>query len=561
MPTPATIGVVPPAALRQRPRLFSALEALFEARFEEREAGQEAGLDAALVFGGPPAAEEARVPVLRYALSDERPPAAPESVVTFGRADSVDVRLRGRELSEGGLGTIRARLDGGEPLAWDRAGPVWASDRPDAETALVAPRELGHDEPLRDRLSAGRFLELAPLVHLLRRATGYDGWRRPPSRAAFVFDDPNLHWRSYGYIRFAELARNAREHGYHAAMAIIPLDCWYAHPSAARHFRPGEPLSLTMHGNDHVFHELGLRVEVPDAVPLFEQAVRRVSGLERRAPLHVDRVMVPPHEVCSDEMMESMLQPGIEAVCRAPVWWREWSPERIRTARWTMSEMSPSGAPVLGRHKVADPRSRDEVLLNVFLDQPAILYGHHVDVADGYGLLEEAAARLNAVEGLTWASLGSIARSNSSTRTDGDVLRVRLFSRAGAVDVEPGTRAIRVELPFYERYESDLLVSGGRAFEIASEDGAVCATIPVDDGVTCVEMRLVRREEGPASEERRRLAPRAVARRASRELRDRAHPLLRRLGLESSLRRLEAAYVGRMTARERAGKPRGGDGR
>ena len=546
-----TIGVTPPSALRQRPRLFSALEALFGVRFEGRERGQGGALDAALVFDGPPAEEDARVPVLRYVLPDERPSDAASATVTLGRADAVDVRLRGRQLRETGLETIRARLDAGEPLAWDDAGAVWALDRRfGAETALVAPRELGHDEPLRDRLRAGRFLELLPLVHLLRRATGYDGWRRPPPRAAFVFDDPNLHWPSYGYIRFPDLAHHAREHGYHAAMAIIPLDCWYAHPTAARHFQPGDPLSLTMHGNDHVFHELGPRVGIRDAAPLFEQAVRRVSRLERRARLDVDRIMVPPHEVCSDEMMESMVQPGIEAVCRAPVWWNDWSPERIRTARWSMSEISPVGTPVLGRHKISDPRSGDEVLLNLYLDQPAILYGHHVDVADGYGLLEEAAARLNAVEGLTWSSLGSMARASSTTRPDGDVLRVRLFSRSALVDVGPGTRALEVELPFYERHESDRLICGGRSYETATENGALHATIPVYGAVTRVELRLVRR--GPAAGARRGLAPRAVARRATRELRDRAHPVLRRLGFEKSLRRLEAAYVGRMTARERS---------
>jgi hypothetical protein len=541
---------MPAAAFRQRPLLFSALESLFEVRFEERESGHAGGLDAAVAFDGVLAPGDTQVPVLRFALPDDRPAETSGSIVTFGHGERLDARLRGRRLEEFGLETVGARLPKGEPLAWDDAGPVWVvDDRTGAQTALVAPRELGLDEPLRDRLSAGRFLELLPLVDLLRRATAYSEWRRPPPRAVFVFDDPNLHWPSYGYIRFSDLARHARAHGYHAVMAIIPLDCWYAHPSAARQFRPGEPLSLTMHGNDHVFHELGLPVEIAEAMPLFEQAIRRVSKLERRTRLRVDRIMVPPHESCSDEMMESMLQPGIEAVCRAPIWWREWSPERIRTARWSMSELSPSGAPVLGRHKIADLRSSDEVLLNLYLDQPAILYGHHVDVADGYDVLAEAAGRLSSVEGLTWTSLSSIARANSITRSDGDVLRVRLFSRRAAVDVAPGTRALQVELPLYESFASDRLVRGGREYEITAQNGVARATIPLDDAATRVELRLVR--QGPASRTQPGLAPHAVARRATRELRDRMHPLLRRVGLEGALRRLEVVYVDRMAARER----------
>jgi hypothetical protein len=275
-----------------------------------------------------------------------------------------------------------------------------------------------------------------------------------------------------------------------------------------------------------------------------------VSKLEQRARLDVNRIMVPPHESCTDQMMESMLLPGIEAVCRAPIWWREWSPERIRTARWTMSEISPSGAPVLGRHKMADPLSNDEVLLNLYLDQPAILYGHHVDVADGYGVLAEAAARLNTVEGLTWSSLESIARTNSIAHSDGDVLRVRLFSRSAIVDVDPGTRALQVELPFYERYESDRLVHAGREHEIASANGVVHATIPLDDTRTRVELRLVR--QGAVSPARLRPSPHAVVRRVTRELRDRVHPVLRRVGLDRTLRRLEVVYVARMNARVNA---------
>ena len=59
-----------------------------------------------------------------------------------------------------------------------------------------------------------------------RRAGG-----APPLRAAIVFDDPNLRWRSYGYIDYRRLVEHADEHGYHAAMAMIPLDAGAAAPA------------------------------------------------------------------------------------------------------------------------------------------------------------------------------------------------------------------------------------------------------------------------------------------------------------------------------------------
>src|SRR3712207_7699471 len=50
------------------------------------------------------------------------------------------------------------------------------------------------------------------------------GWTPAPLRAAIMFDDPNLHWKSYGYIIYPELVEHAKEHNYHAVFATVPLD-------------------------------------------------------------------------------------------------------------------------------------------------------------------------------------------------------------------------------------------------------------------------------------------------------------------------------------------------
>ena len=78
---------------------------------------------------------------------------------------------------------------------------------------------------MRDLLRPGRFLELLPLAHFLQMVTD-----AVPTelRACFVIDDPNLHALRYGHISYPALAQHAEEHGYHAAMAMIPLDAWFA---------------------------------------------------------------------------------------------------------------------------------------------------------------------------------------------------------------------------------------------------------------------------------------------------------------------------------------------
>ena len=52
--------------------------------------------------------------------------------------------------------------------------------------------------------------------------------------AAFLVDDPNLHWTSYGHLSYPEIVRHANEHDYHVAMAMVPIDTGAAHPAAAR---------------------------------------------------------------------------------------------------------------------------------------------------------------------------------------------------------------------------------------------------------------------------------------------------------------------------------------
>lgn len=537
-----TIGVVPPRAFRERTRLFEALGRVFSVRFEERDDVASRGVDALVVIGqAPPVAD---VPVLEY-VRGEGSVGEQATTVAFAAAEGVDARLRGRHLRERALAGVPDRLGEGECLARDPAGMVWSTDAEDStQTALVAPDELAEHETLRGRLSAERFLALLPLVELLRRITDYWSWTRPAPRAVFVFDDPNLRWRSYGYIRFADLLSHAREHRYHAAIGLVPLDSRMVSKRAAQIFRDAPAhLSLAMHGNDHTYAELAVRRRPGEASALFERAVARIQDFERRTGLHVSRVMIPPYGVSSDEMLDAMLGPGIEALCRAPGWWTDWPVERGRAARWAMADVSPSGAPILGRHPLREPRALDEATLDLYLDQPAILYGHHYDVAEGYDGLAGAAAWLNGFTGLIWGSCEAAARSNAMTRLEGDLLRVRTCARTTLVPKPLGVRAIEVEVPAYERASLDRIVCGNVARSLERNGDVLRDSFELAHGDGSTELRIERRRERPA--ERSRTSTRAAVRRGTAELRDRAHPLADKLGLEPALRRLERAYRAR----------------
>ena len=379
--------------------------------------------------------------------------------VRFANSSLLDSRLRGRTLSHESLG--RGGLesdDADEVLAYVGDRPAWVKRRVSGEMTDVlafGPGRLEAGGFLRDEVAPGRFFRLLPLIHFLRDVCTASAWESPPTRAAFVIDDPNLHWRSYGYLRYPELVRHAREWAYHAVMAMIPLDCWYAHGSTVRLFhKNADVVSLCIHGNNHTSRELEQPGSRQDARALLAQSVRRIERFERRTGLHIARVMVPPHEACSSQSMSVMLDVGFEAACisRAYPWMpfgASDSPYNTPVAGhvlsgWRVAELLSDGFPVIARRGIDE---YDEIVLRSYLDQPVVLYGHVSDLAGGLERLAAAAAVVNSVPGAKWGSLEDIARSNFETRREGDILHLRPFARRVRVSIGPDIAAIHVRKP------------------------------------------------------------------------------------------------------------------
>ena len=174
------VGVFADCTATRRTRLLAALELAFPVRFEARRPGELGGLDAVLDRGNGVAAREAAAagtPALLM-LGDE-PAEAGVAAASFDLARSplLDPRLRGASLPDRRLlGGLHAEGAGDRPgpaatvLARWGEHPVWWAEGP-LRVALLAPRELGESEALRDRLCEDRALALLPLVEFLRGVT------------------------------------------------------------------------------------------------------------------------------------------------------------------------------------------------------------------------------------------------------------------------------------------------------------------------------------------------------------------------------------------------------
>jgi hypothetical protein len=519
------VAVCPPTEYRRRPRLFRGLEQALPVQFEGRQPGDYRGIDAIMLLADG-AAHEVPAGLPRFVATGTMSREL-AGTVEMGSSPLVDKSLRGRALLDDRAGGVQGLPDDrGTVLASCEGTVLWA--RSDAvDRVALAPEELRSKDALRDALVPARWLSLLPLVHFLRDVAGEHRWIRPPTRAMFIVDDPNLHWWSYGFVDFRRLAEEARAEGYHVAMATIPLDAWLVHPGVARLFRERQgALSLLLHGNDHAREELGQPRTDVEASALLAQALRRVEALERRSRLRLSRLMVAPHNRCSEQMMRAMALTGFEGLCHAGG--APGSTERL-LAGWEPADLLGGGLPVFPRRHIGSPR--DDLVLRSFLGQPLIVYAHHGDFTDGPDLLAESAAFINHEPAVTWGSAESLARSSYLTKREGALLHVRLFARRVRLDLDEDVEQIVVELPgSHGEPEQERL-----KLAIGEHRSSSCFTAAKSDrldarGPGTAEISLERVDrvdlEQIASPPRR---VRPIMRRAATEGRDRLGPVAARL--------------------------------
>jgi len=446
------VGVTPGSALRAHGELFNALESVFPVRFESRESGEYRELDAIVMLGPVEVPPSQPCLIAAEGHQDTVLTGAGDAAVRFGSHRGVDRSLRGAVLHDGRVGNLKSlRAERREEvIAEGPAGPVWTArfaGKHRLHTVAMSPAQPDSALPLRAQMREGQFLSLLPLVEFLREVTKRHEWSTPPLRATFVIDDPNLRRPTYGFIDFRALSSHAADHGYHAAVATVPLDSWPVSSAATRVFASNpSSISLAVHGNQHLRYELERFRSAANAREQMDQALRRVDALERRAGVRIDRVMAAPHERCSPVATAAMLHAGFEALTidRANPW-RFRPDEEKAVAGWELAELVSGGLPVLRREHVGV--SRGDLVLRAFLHQPLILYGHHNDLAEGPDRLASVAKEIDRLGDVRWKSLGEIARTNYLLRKTGSLLTVRMLCRRARLRVPEGVSEISVETP------------------------------------------------------------------------------------------------------------------
>ena len=532
------VGVCSPGPRDGGRRLFGSLAAAFPVSFEPRAPGEWRGLDAAIVLGVLPA-ESQPPPELPCLVAPDAPAGAGREVAGSCRLASdpeLPLALRGQTLSDEHA-PLGPPIDAGPAdavLGAGRGGAIWARIGRSGGAlyaSAAACDDLAGGEVLRQALSPGRSLGLLPLVHFLRHVARDLAWTPPGPRALFVIDDPNLRWTSYGHLNLRRLAEHAEAHGYHAALGMIPLDSRFPNRAAVGTVAGSERLSMVAHGANHEGPELLHTRSPEEARGMLAQAQRRLDRFEARTGLAVERVMIPPHGVCSMESMAAMLELGYEGVC---TFWPFPQPPGAVPAGWPLAGWEPAqllagGLPVLPRYPLTD-HPLEDLVLRAFLDQPLVVFGHHWDLADDLDRVAEVAAFVGRLGPVRWESAASLARGNFSTRRDGELMRVRMFGRQAALEVPASCRALSIEVPrcHGEARRHHVVVNGSSSMLTTSAEGDARVAVEVEQGSVAVRLVPELRHD-PDSVPRPPVRVRPVLRRLATEARDRSLPALSRL--------------------------------
>ena len=450
-----------------------------------------------------------------------------ESTVKFADSTLVPFPFRGRSLrakiaAEPRILDLRS---GEQALASTDRGPVWSvfaqEGVPHFRSGFVLPA-ITPKEDLKDVLNEDRFFELLPLLHWVRKLCAGTAFEGPPLGACFIFDDPNLHWKRYGFVDFEKIVAHAKRENYHVSFATIPLDSWFTHQKTAELFKnnPGH-ISLAIHGNNHTKCELAKDYTPTERASLLSQAIRRIERFESRTGLRVSRAMVPPHGACSEEMLAALPRFGFECACishgslRAHNKSRPWT----KTVGFLSSE-SVHGCPVLPRWGFAG-NTTNAILLAAFLNQRVILRGHHQDLKDGIELLDEYARLINSL-GVSWASLAELSRTNYYQRLEGTTCTLKAIGRKLTFQLPQQATNLIVESPEDDSCRT-WKISGLNGNDLVARSGEVLS-LPARRS-TGISLQALPPQPLPAGRISNRLMGRAVVRRVLAEVRDRLSPL------------------------------------
>lgn len=283
------------------------------------------------------------------------------------------------------------------------------------------------------------FWDIAPVMMFLKYALGEQCWHSPGDYANFTIDDPWLI-EPYGCLSYNGLLKEMELANFHTTIAFIPYNFDRSSLEVASLFRSHpDKFSICIHGNNHDHWEFyryesdatNLRRAKPlaDQEENIRQALARMETFQRKLSVNYDRVMVFPQGIAPQKTLALLKKYHFLATCNGgqhgnvpldvempidPIW-------QLRSI-YTQYENFPSLKRYMPEKEM--PRaSQNRIAIDLFLDNPLLLWAHHDFFRDGSHAFNKTAQAANTIQpDLQWNSLGEIAQHLylERRRDDGD---------------------------------------------------------------------------------------------------------------------------------------------
>ncbi len=276
------------------------------------------------------------------------------------------------------------------------------------------------------------FSLLAPYMIFISYAAGDYGWHPDGHYANLTIDDAWLT-RSYGHLDYAALLPQMEQHNFHTTVAFVPWNFDRSEPDIVSLFTSHQDrYSVCIHGNNHSHREFNAYSKNPlaDQVADIKQAVARMERFHSLTGVGYDRFMVFPQAVAPEPTFEALKKYeflGTANYQNVPLG----QPFPTDLSYWLRPyTVSYGNLASFARYPAGGPVPRQEVLIQAFLGNPVLFYGHEFLFYPGIDAFNPYADFLNQIQPDTkWTSLGEIARhSHLLRRRDDGGFDVWMFS-------------------------------------------------------------------------------------------------------------------------------------
>lgn len=270
-----------------------------------------------------------------------------------------------------------------------------------------------------NRISKENFYEIAPFMMFIRYSCKDRCWHSNKYFANLTIDDPWLR-EPYGNLSYFGLLGEMKKEKFHTTIAFVPWNYDRSEPDVATLIRnnPGY-YSIVIHGDDHnhkEFYELSNDGKLQaKQLNLYEkkikQALARMEKFKELTKIPYDSIMVFPHNIAPQYTFRLLKKYGFLATVNSrnvPQGAPEPNDPTYRL-RWVTTDFEdfPSY-----RRNGNEYISKEDIAIELFLENPVLIFRHQGDFADNIGNFNTLARIINNLQpDVKWGSLGYIIRN------------------------------------------------------------------------------------------------------------------------------------------------------